>query len=344
MKVLRGIALLLILTGAGAQAQAGMQKLQVCVPDWREELLTFDILLARDRGFFKDAGLDVSVVAKEDHRGDIAGLLSREGSGCSVAATSVESMLIGETFTASIKPLYFYLYGADYDTNLIVSKKSGIKSVRDLKGKTVRLGQPATHIAMQNILKEAGMKMSDIKVATMLPSTEVLDKLESGEIAAAITYYPSMPAMLASGKVDVLKKDVLSHYVMAFVPHSFIGINEEFAKKNPEVLAKFKIAMDRVNDYANKHPAELVRTLARNYNHLGLKPWAVNDTLAEKSADLFGDLRFHGISDRVQATDRASSTAVFDSLIAYQGLLFDQGYAMAKADLSPWKQYLLAKQ
>ena len=65
---------------------------------------------------------------------------------------------------------------------------------------------------------------------------------------------------------------IVSNYVMENVIQSFIGINKDFATKNPHIVKKFLKAMKKAYDYGEKNPAQIIISfldiMALSINHL----------------------------------------------------------------------------
>jgi ABC-type nitrate/sulfonate/bicarbonate transport system substrate-binding protein len=323
---------------------------RVCVPQAQEHVLALNAVIAGEHGFFKDEGLDVQISPQHDPGAAALGLMKRQrvagmatrvanAEQCQIGVTTVESILSEGVMLAALRPMYVHLYGLEYDTNLVVSKSSGVKSVRDLKGKHVRLGQPATYIALSRILAEEGLTLDDV-VIDDVPPTQVLERLREGTLAAAITYFPSMSVLLASGEVAMLRKDILGTYVLPYVPNDIMVANDKFAHDNPEVLAKVQRAMRRANEWVRRNPADLVHVAKRYYTEkLGLTPWDVDPILIERSADFFGDLQFPEAYERSVATAKADSS-VMEALTRYRTLLLENGFpAGPETDLRAWSTY-----
>lgn len=314
--------------------QAAEKKITICVPEWREELLTAQILVAKDKGFFKDLGAEVELKAMlrargmpdASDRGVLKSVVSDDGA-CQFGSTTIENLLVSGIAADKVIPLQFHLYGESYDTHLVVSKRSGIKSVAELKGRKIRLGQIPTQIAMEQILKEAGLGMKDVEIVRGIAAVDTLAALERGEVDAAITYNPSMPLMLSSGKVEILKKNIMRGYVMNQVPHSFVAVSPKFASANGELVAKFSQALRKADEYVAANPSELIYSLQRNAKSLRMPEFKVDPVLAERAGDLFGDVH-------MTETD----AKVVQSVEGFQELLMKKGFVSRKTDFGSWKK------
>lgn len=327
---------------------AATDTVKVCLPQFREEFLTLVMMNAQDQGLFRKHNLDVQFNALSGNGrpggGEFRNVptsdhgVSREvaaGTKCSFGSSFIEPYLMNleASVTAKIAPVYISMYGEKYDTHLIVGKDAKIKSVKDLKGKRVRLGQMPTHIAMKHILEENGMSMSDITIDTT-PPPQVLAKLESGKLAAAITYVPTMPYMLASGKVRILKENVVKNYVRESVPHSLIVANRAFAEKSPDVARRFTLALQESSDYLARNPSEVIYAFQRHAKTLGQPSgWEVSNVTVERAGALVGHVSPQVLLGSPDPSTRQKVAAMAKG---YGDTIVKNGYAKNTSDLDAW--------
>jgi ABC-type nitrate/sulfonate/bicarbonate transport system substrate-binding protein len=146
-----------------------------------------------------------------------------------------------------------------------------------------------------------------------------------------------MPLMVASGKVDILKKDIFSHYVMPFIPHSFVVANPAFAARNPKIVAAFSRALMRADKLARENPQELIFVMQECGKIFDIPKYAVSRAWAEKSRDLFGDFHLTTLNEKLAAKGRA--TTLIPDLYQFQALLVKNHYLTGRVSLDAWKQY-----
>lgn len=314
----------------GVPARA--EKVTIMVPSASEHVLYAYLWLAKEKGYFEDEGLDVEITLTESEEAVVTGIASGAQH---IGAMAVEHFLASPESIPNVIPFMFFLYGesetSSYDTHLVASKKSGITSAADLKGKKVRLGQPPTYIALQDILSEAGLTLRDVTI-DQTPSHKVLDALRRGDIDAAITYYPTMPVILASGDVTIVTKNIFANHVMDNVPQSAIGVNKEFAMSNPDTVRRFLTAMEQAFDYGEDHPAEVIVAYA-NLKEFGEDSWIVDDELLEKGASLMPRIAIKEL-DGFYVEDGEKET-IFEVLKEYQDVLVASTFIKSAADLQP---------
>ena len=306
----------------------------ILLPSQSEHILYSYIWIAKEKGFFGEEGLDIEI-ALNDHT-SIAEQVSLGT--VPIGVMNIESLFQKENYANYIVPFDFFLYGSSggssYDTHLVVSKNSGISSVSDLKGKKIRTGFPPTIIALKKILNEAGLGMSDVNIINggQIPSHNVLDKIRSGELDAAITYYPTMPVMIASGDVEILKENIFSEYVNHHVPQSFIGVNKNFAEEDPITVNKFLRAMEKAYAYGTDNPVELITSYAK-LKTFSESSWILDDDLIQKGAALIPEMPIRDLDDEIFMVELGISESIYDHLVEYQDIMYDEGKIDGKVNL-----------
>jgi len=172
----------LVLGGAGALATAARaETLKLGHSTW---VGYGPFFIARDKGYFKQEGVDVKLVNIEDPKVRFAAL----------AAGRLQALAT----TVDVMPLYLkkniryqYLFALD-DSNGgdgVVAKKS-IKTIADLKGKKVAFNEGSVSQFYINVLlKQAGLSQSDIDVVNMTAG-DAGSAFVAGRVDAAVTWEP----------------------------------------------------------------------------------------------------------------------------------------------------------
>ncbi len=176
--------------GTGAMPEAtGVTKLTLAL-GYIPSVQFAPFYVAAERGYYADEGLDV-----EFKHGIEPDLLKIVGSGdLQYAVASGDEMLVARS--QGVPLVYTGAYFQKYPVTLIASEKSGIKSVGDLKGKTV--GVPglfgATYTGLKALLDSAGLKEADV-TARSIGFTQV-QALQRGQVDAVMGYANNEPLQL----------------------------------------------------------------------------------------------------------------------------------------------------
>lgn len=225
--------------------------------------------IAVERGFFKDAGLDINITAMV-------------GGAAIQPALASGALNIGWSNVISV--YQGYLEGFDYrfiangainkrGTNDVfgfqVAEDSNIKSARDLVGKTVAVN------TLSNIMQAAcahwidnnGGDSSKVKwVEVPFPQMEAALVQKHIDAFGAVEPFVTVPS-----KVNK-KTRVLGHPLGGIAPRLLIASyfsSDAWTQKNGDAVKAFITAVNRGIDAHNANPEEAKATIAK---HTGLKP------------------------------------------------------------------------
>jgi putative hydroxymethylpyrimidine transport system substrate-binding protein len=130
--------------------------------DWTPNPDHVGFFYARDRGLFANSGLDVAIHAPSDPTAP----LKLVASGRVDFAVSYEQ----EVLIAAAKklPVVAVASVVPRPLNSIMAVESKIRSVRDLKGRSIGItGVPADYAALDSAVAAAGLRRSDVKVVSV---------------------------------------------------------------------------------------------------------------------------------------------------------------------------------
>jgi NitT/TauT family transport system substrate-binding protein len=208
-------------------------------------------------------------------------------------------------------------YGGDG----IVAKKE-IKTVKDLKGKTVaaQLGAGASYFWLNYVLSQNGLKLSDLKAVDM-KAGDAGAAFVAGKVDAAVTWEPWLSkaketpfgsVLLSSDKTPGIIVDSLA-FKPAFLKERGADVKKIVAAWNEAV----KFAADNPKDadaimakFTNQKPEEFTKEKAgvrfygekenKEYFGTSQKPGLLYK-VTQRAADLWFDLKF--IKSKPKATD-----------------------------------------
>ena len=145
------------------------------------------LYLAKEKGFFKKQGVDVEIVVIESPADRRAAFAAGKIEGM---ATTVDTHVMTAAAENPI-PLKQVL-GLDdsHGGDGMVAKKE-IKTIKDLKGKTVaaQLGAGASYFWLNYVLLQNGMKITDLKMIDM-KAGDAGSAFVAGKVDAAVTWEP----------------------------------------------------------------------------------------------------------------------------------------------------------
>jgi NitT/TauT family transport system substrate-binding protein len=234
------------------------------------------LYIARDKGFFKNHGVDVELVVIEEPKERFPAMLAGR---IDMIASTVDTAILYLK-----KPDDFKYVVAIDDSNGgdgVVAKKE-IKTVADLKGKTVAFSEGSVSQFYLNVLlTKAGLKESDLTPVNMA-APEAGAAFVAGKVDAAVTWEP----WLSRGKkTDFGHVMTDSSSTPGLITDVIITTKEFVAQKPKEVQA----VVDAWNDavaFQRANPQEANEIMAK-----GVGGWL-------KDAKVFGEvlegIKFYG--------------------------------------------------
>ena len=240
--------------------------------------------IARDKGFFKEEGVDVEFVLMEDTALKMGALFAGQ---IDIAASTCDEFPI---YMKPGKPVR-YMMAVDYSKggDGIVATKD-IKSVKDLKGKKVAFEHGSISQFFLNVmLNEAGLQQSDIEDINMT-AQDAGTAFAAKQVDAAVTWEPalSLGANSPNGHllVSSAEKPGLIVDVLAVTPETIAAHKDE--------LKAFARAWYRALDFLAKNPDEAYTIMAK-----GVGGWI------EKPED------FKATATGIEYLDKAANTTLF---------------------------------
>ncbi|MBM3528966.1 MAG: ABC transporter substrate-binding protein [Alphaproteobacteria bacterium] len=189
------------------------------------------IRLALGKGYFKDAGLDVSFAVG---RGGVD-VAKQVGAGnASLGGIVADGPIIVRGNGVPVKIVC--VFGGRGFMQLVVREDSGIEKPADLKGKTLTVMsyQDTTFYALLGLMASAGLTQNDVNIQQAGP-TGVWQFVAEGKSAGMAGVPDWIPPVQAAGvKVRVIPTET-------FFPHMAQGIaaSEKLIKDNPAMIRKF---------------------------------------------------------------------------------------------------------
>jgi NitT/TauT family transport system substrate-binding protein len=214
------------------------------------------LYLAKEKGFFQKRGLDVEVVVIESPADRRVAFAADKIQGF---ATTVDTHVMTAAAENPIPLKQVLALDDSHGGDGIVSKKE-IKTIKDLKGKTVaaQLGAGASYFWLNYVLAQNGMKLGDLKTIDM-KAGDAGSAFVAGKIDAAVTWEPWLSkaretpfghVLLASDKTPGIIVDSL-----AFKP--------DFLKKRGEDVKKIVAAWNEAVKFAADNPKEADAIMAK---------------------------------------------------------------------------------
>ena len=186
-------------TGAGSPGASGSTKLTVGL-GFVPSVQFAQFYLAQQAGYYRDAGLDVTLQNKIDPE-----LITLVGQGA-VDIGSADGTSVIPAASQGIPVRYVATIYATFPSVVFAKESSGIRSAADLRGK--RLGTPGkfgtSWIMLQALLASVGLTPDDLRVE-LFPDFGQRAALEGGKVDAATGFVNNEPVQMAlSGQKPVV--------------------------------------------------------------------------------------------------------------------------------------------
>lgn len=222
------------------------------------------LYIAIEKHFFSDQGIEVQ--------------LEQLGSGAKILeAVSVGSVDIG---LSSYVPLVLAnasglqlqaLTGGVIEDNqhpehaILVKKGSNLKTVEDLRGKTVALNgrRNIDHMVLVELLKKHGMTENDIKIVE-IPFPRMEQVLISGDVDAICSIEPFVSRATQDNKAEILIYNFLA--VSERTPIAGYVAQKKWLIDNQDIANKFITAMNNAVDYLGTNTADSRKIIAKYTN------------------------------------------------------------------------------
>ncbi|NUR42415.1 MAG: ABC transporter substrate-binding protein [Streptomyces sp.] len=223
------------------------------------------LYIAQQQGYFKDAGLSVTIRAgAQDTSQNAPSVLNGEAQ---FAMTDSSGFLKGAAQDMPIRivtGLQSATTRTDPTDGLLVKKNSEIKSFADLEGRTVGISALGGTIQFicEYLVQKAGGDPKKVKFVA-LPTTSLTDAATSGKTDAVFSFGPFYFAGLDSGLRSIGNG-------MNDVPGMVQGLlfsSQEYLAKNEDTAKKFIDAVARAITYANANPSA-VKAIDKKYTQV----------------------------------------------------------------------------
>lgn len=270
-------------------------------------------LVAYEKGFFKEQGLDVEMVKAESYTQEMEDFISGKVDfiGDFALIDLVKKVNLGEKIKVVLAT--DYSNGADG----IVLKKE-IKSIGDLKGKkvAVEIGTLGEYLLF-DALKKNNLNLDDIQEVN-LSAQEASQAFIRGEVVAAVTYEPNLSQAIEEGSG-------WSAYTSAESPGLIVDslvFKSDFLDKNPEKVMAVMKAYFKAVDFITINP---------NYSYeVGAKYFDI--TVGDVKGQLAGIKQVNLFENQRLMTFGTVSGSLHRSILQAGNFLFSRGLINEKVD------------
>ncbi|MDR3537280.1 MAG: ABC transporter substrate-binding protein [Acetobacteraceae bacterium] len=257
LKDLVGACLGLLLCGT---AQAQTVKLDVAGSNtWWGQI---PIMVAIDKGFFKEQGIDTTMQNIPASGDRIAALTAG-----SVAFSNLGRIAPIVEMARGNKSFYFFANIDDSPGNEGCWARPGFADFKSLHGKKVAANTSA-EITMNGLLANDGMTEKDIQFVN-LPGGEMAGALAKGDVDAACVWQPlldNVKKATPDGKLLGTDADTPNYKQFGTMASPDVMIiSAKLVDEQPALAGKLMAAIFKGVDYTNTHPDDAAETVAHYF-------------------------------------------------------------------------------
>lgn len=217
---------------------------------------TCAVLIAREKGYFKNEGLNVSLQSYTTGRAALDAVLKGQAD----MGTSADLPIMFAGMKQQPVAVLATLFVADKDYGIIVRKDKGITSPGDLAGKRIGVAlSTSAHFALDAFLNRQKLASTDVKMVDMKPE-ELANALSKGDIDAASTWEPflgSMRDQLGSNGLVFSAEEVYDSIYN-------LSARRDYVTQRPETVKKLLRALIRGGQFCKDNSDEASEFVARS--------------------------------------------------------------------------------
>ncbi|KHD84449.1 aliphatic sulfonate ABC transporter substrate-binding protein [Bacillus ginsengihumi] len=262
-----------LITGCSSQNTLGKQKdLETTDKEPKEIRLGYQVspngeLLAKALGLLEKKYPNIKISwIKFDSGRDVNNAMASGSIDFGLVGTPPGSIGIADKLPYKI----YYLHDIIGESEALVAKKgSGIKSLKDLKGKKVATTFSSTsHYSLLKALEEEKIdpKKEGITILDM-QAPDIDAAWKRNDIDAAYIWQPIQTQLLQDGGKRIISSKDLAK--KGIITGEFGVVNKNFAKKYPGIVKGYISVLDKAVHYYHKQPKKSANVLSKE---LGLSP------------------------------------------------------------------------
>jgi ABC-type nitrate/sulfonate/bicarbonate transport system substrate-binding protein len=240
---------------AGATTAAKIQQAATLQLNWIKNCEFAGIFLAVDKGYYKDEGIDLSLLPGGGQIDSTTVVVSGSAQiGIVSAATTLLASRSKGTPLVAIGSTFQKSPGA-----LVTKASSGINSPQDFIGKKIGI-QNTARISIETILKLQKIPMDKVTLVTV---TSDPTPLITGQIDLLTSFSTNQPLTL---KDKGIEPKVFLYYDLGFKQEAdVIFTTEDTLAKRPELLEGFMRATMKGWEYTARNPDEVAELVVNKY-------------------------------------------------------------------------------
>jgi NitT/TauT family transport system substrate-binding protein len=223
----------------------------------------------KDSTFWKEYGIEVELKVIDDYPASRdAFKLGGDKGGVDIMWSTVDSYALEYDTIKDSEPVAIMQYDWSRGGDAVAATKE-IQKVADLKGKRLAVaeGTPSHYFALY-LLSQADMKTGDVSFVFTASALEAAQLFQQGKVDAAVSWSPDVytaAAQREGGHILASTREASSLIADIFVARG------DFAKKHPELIAKFMLGWFDGVGQVNKDPNKVYDLMAKGFQGVNLE-------------------------------------------------------------------------
>lgn len=243
------------------------------------------------QGYYKDEGLDVSIVPSH---GTAQTIQAIESGTVQIGFTDVPSLILARAKGAKLKMVAVNYQKAPY---AIFSLKKGadVTQTKQLEGLTLGSGAGSfTPKIIRGFMKERGLNPSSLKISNIAPSARA-SALLSKKVPSIEFYVMAKPGLegAARAKHEELRTFLLADHGLKLYSNGIVT-TDAYLAKHPEIVKGFVRASLRGWRFALRHPKKAVEDEIKFVPSLNLEK-SVGEVAVDRNLAVTPDTKKHGL-------------------------------------------------
>ena len=237
------------------------------------------LYVARDKGFFKNRGIDVELIVMEDPKDRFPAMLADK---IDMIASTVDT---GILYLKKPDQFKYVVAIDDSDGGDGIVALKDVNSISDLKGKSVAVSEGSVSEFYLNVLLEkAGLKESDLKTVNMA-APEAGAAFVAKKVDAAVTWEP----WLSRGKQTDFGHLLVDSSTTPGLITDVVTATTDYVDKHPKETKGVVDAWNEAVAYVRAHPDESNEIMAKGVGGWLKDPKVFGETLS--------GIKFYGAED-----------------------------------------------
>ena len=217
------------------------------------------LFAGKQLGFFKDEGIDLQI---DLAAGNTAAMAVLAAGRADVSIGGPEPIVNYASKGVGMKSIYVYAHQTIWGLGFLKSSK--IQKITDLKGARVgvlSLGSGAVP-ALQYSLREAGMKLDDVKMVPIGTGASAVVAVKSGEVDALMFYDTAWP-MFAQNGIEVNLYEIPK--LQTNYPGNVFVARDDTIQEKRALIQRFVRAAHKSLIYSTRNPTGATKAFSQEY-------------------------------------------------------------------------------